>query len=280
MTGTAQTEAAELMSIYKLGVVPIPTNRPMVRAGPVRPDLQDRGGEVRRRRRGHRRAARAGPAGPGRHGQRREERVPRRSCCAQREIPHEVLNAKQHEREAAIVAQAGRKGAVTVATNMAGRGTDIMLGGNAEFMAVARAARAAGWTRPETPEEYEAAWPDALKAMQEAVAAEHDEVVELRRAVRAGHRAARVAPDRQPAARPVRPAGRPGREPVLPLAGRRPDAPVQLRHGRVVPDRGEGPGRRPDRVARWSPGRSPARRARSRGATSRSARTCSSTTTC
>jgi preprotein translocase subunit SecA len=95
-----------------------------------------------------------------------------------RGIKHEVLNAKQHAREAAIVAQAGRKGAVTVATNMAGRGTDIMLGGNAEFMAVAELQRL-GLDPVETPEEYESAWPDVLAKMQETVSAEHDEVIEL-----------------------------------------------------------------------------------------------------
>ncbi len=95
-----------------------------------------------------------------------------------RGVQHEVLNAKQHEREAAIVAQAGRKGAVTVATNMAGRGTDIMLGGNAEFMAVAEM-RERGLDPDEHAEEYEKAWPDVLAHAQEAVAAEHDEVVEL-----------------------------------------------------------------------------------------------------
>ena len=75
-----------------------------------------------------------------------------------RGIPHEVLNAKQHDREAQIVAQAGRKGAVTVATNMAGRGTDIMLGGNPEFIAAGEL-RSRGLSPVETPEEYEAAWP-------------------------------------------------------------------------------------------------------------------------
>ena len=93
-------------------------------------------------------------------------------------IPHQVLNAKQHEREAAVVAEAGRKSAVTVATNMAGRGTDIMLGGNPEHRAVA-ALKARGLDPEETPAEYEAAWPAALKEAQDAVAAEHDEVVDL-----------------------------------------------------------------------------------------------------
>ena len=95
-----------------------------------------------------------------------------------RGVPHEVLNAKFHEREAAIVAQAGRKGAVTVATNMAGRGTDIMLGGNTEFMAAAELAQQE-LSPIDTPEEYEAAWPDALERAQKAVAAEHEEVVDL-----------------------------------------------------------------------------------------------------
>ena len=93
-------------------------------------------------------------------------------------VPHEVLNAKHHEREAAIVAQAGRKGAVTVATNMAGRGTDIMLGGNPEFMAVATL-KQRGLDPVETPEEYEAAWDDALAKAEQAVQAEHDEVTGL-----------------------------------------------------------------------------------------------------
>jgi preprotein translocase subunit SecA len=94
-----------------------------------------------------------------------------------RGIPHEVLNAKYHEREAQIIAQAGRKGAVTVATNMAGRGTDIMLGGNPEVPGRGRAAAA----RPdpiETPEEYESAWPEALEKAKKAVAVEFDEVIE------------------------------------------------------------------------------------------------------
>jgi len=93
-----------------------------------------------------------------------------------RGVPHEVLNAKYHEREALIVAQAGRKGAVTVATNMAGRGTDIMLGGNPEFIAD-QELHHRGLSPVETPEDYEAAWPEAVAKAKRAVAEEHEEVV-------------------------------------------------------------------------------------------------------
>src|SRR5439155_14453866 len=94
-----------------------------------------------------------------------------------RGIPHEVLNAKNHAREAHIIAQAGRTGGVTVATNMAGRGTDIQLGGNPEFIAD-EALRARGLSPAETPEEYEAAWDEALQTAKAQVKAEHEEVVE------------------------------------------------------------------------------------------------------
>ena len=100
------------------------------------------------------------------------------SLLLRRGIPHEVLNAKNHAREAAIIANAGRKGAVTVATNMAGRGTDIMLGGNPEFSADL-ALRDRALTPDETADEYEAAWPDALEKAKAESSAEHDEVVEL-----------------------------------------------------------------------------------------------------
>ena len=101
MTGTAMTEAAEFDKIYKLGVVPDPDQPADDPHRPGRPRLPDRGGEVRRRRRGHRRAAREGPAGPGRH--RLASRSPSTcpSMLRKRGVPHEVLNAKQHEREAA-----------------------------------------------------------------------------------------------------------------------------------------------------------------------------------
>ncbi len=89
-----------------------------------------------------------------------------------------MLNAKHHEREATIVAQAGRKGAVTVATNMAGRGTDIMLGGNPEFLADLELHQR-GLSPVETPEDFEAAWPEAVEKSRRAVAEEHEEVVAL-----------------------------------------------------------------------------------------------------
>ncbi len=93
-------------------------------------------------------------------------------------IPHEVLNAKQHAREAQVVAMAGRPGAVTVATNMAGRGTDIMLGGNAEFMAV-EAMRQRGLDPNEDPEAYEAAWPEELARAEELRTADGEKVLEV-----------------------------------------------------------------------------------------------------
>ena len=177
MTGTAQTEAAELQSTYNLGVVPIPTNKPMLRLD--QSDLVYKNEEVKftavvadiveRHAAGQ-------PVLVGTVSVEKSELLSR--LLRKQGVPHEVLNAKQHAREAPIVAQAGRKGAVTVATNMAGRGTDIMLGGNAEFMAVTDLA-ARGLDPAEQPEEYEAAWPAALEAAREAVAAEHEEVVEL-----------------------------------------------------------------------------------------------------
>jgi preprotein translocase subunit SecA len=93
-------------------------------------------------------------------------------------VKHEVLNAKQHEREAAIIALAGAKSAVTVATNMAGRGTDIILGGNAEFLADKKL-HDSGIDALESSEEYERLYPGLLEAFEKETMAEHDEVVEL-----------------------------------------------------------------------------------------------------
>ena len=177
MTGTAQTEAAELQSTYSLGVVPIPTNMPMLRAD--KSDLVYKNEEVKYTAVVAdlvERHAAGQPVLVGTVSVEKSELLSR--LLRKQGVPHEVLNAKQHAREASIVAQAGRKGAVTVATNMAGRGTDIMLGGNAEFMAVTALA-ARGLDPAEQPEEYEAAWPAAIAVAREAVAAEHEEVVEL-----------------------------------------------------------------------------------------------------
>src|SRR4051812_48424165 len=173
MTGTALTEAAEFNQIYKLGVIEIPTNRPMVRMD--QPDLVYRTEEAKFTAVVDDIAERAEVGQPVLVGTTSVEKSEYLSQQLRRRgVAHEVLNAKHHEREAAIVAQAGRKGAVTVATNMAGRGTDIMLGGNAEFMAVA-ALKQQGLDPVETPEDYEAAWPGALESAQKAVAREHDE---------------------------------------------------------------------------------------------------------
>ena len=177
MTGTAETEAAEFAGTYKIGVVPIPTNKPMIRQD--QPDLVYTTVEAKldavvddiaeRHEFGQ-------PVLVGTTSVEKSEILSER--LREQGIPHEVLNAKQHAREAAVVAMAGRKGAVTVATNMAGRGTDIMLGGNAEHIAVT-ALKEAGLDPEENAEEYEKAWPQALAAAKEACRAEHDEVVEL-----------------------------------------------------------------------------------------------------
>ncbi len=174
MTGTAMTEAAEFSQIYKLGVVPIPTNKPMVRAD--QPDLVYKTEDakyqavvddiVARHEKGQ-------PVLVGTVSVEKSEHLS--SLLKKRGVRHEVLNAKQHSREATIVAEAGRRGAVTVATNMAGRGTDIMLGGNVEFIADGDL-RQRGLDPVDTPEEYEKSWPEAVEAVKARVAAEHDEV--------------------------------------------------------------------------------------------------------
>jgi preprotein translocase subunit SecA len=177
MTGTAATEAAEFDQVYKLGVVPIPTNKDMIRLDQA--DIVYKTEEakwqavvddiVERHEKGQ-------PVLVGTTSVEKSEILS--GLLLRRGIPHEVLNAKYHEKEAQIVAQAGRKGAVTVATNMAGRGTDIMLGGNPEFMAAAELAER-GLSPIETPDDYEAAWPEALEKAKASVAAEHEEVVGL-----------------------------------------------------------------------------------------------------
>ncbi|MFC6353642.1 preprotein translocase subunit SecA [Rothia nasimurium] len=177
MTGTAETEAAEFMNTYELGVVPIPTNKEKQRVdqpdkvykneiakfNAVVKDIEER-------------HATGQPVLVGTTSVEKSEYLSK--LLVKAGIRHEVLNAKNNAREAAIVAQAGRKGAVTVATNMAGRGTDIMLGGNPEFEAV-ETMKTLGLDPNEKPEEYEAKWPEVLEAAEKASAAEHEEVKEL-----------------------------------------------------------------------------------------------------
>ncbi|CAL9513673.1 preprotein translocase subunit SecA [Streptomyces sp. enrichment culture] len=177
MTGTAMTEAAEFHQIYKLGVVPIPTNRPMIRKDQsdliyrtevakfeaVVDDIEEK----------HRKGQ---PILVGTTSVEKSEYLSQQ--LSKRGIQHEVLNAKHHEREAQIVAQAGRRGAVTVATNMAGRGTDIKLGGNPEDLAEAEL-RQRGLDPEEHIEEWAAALPEAMARAEEAVKAEKEEVEKL-----------------------------------------------------------------------------------------------------
>ncbi len=176
MTGTAETEAAEFMSTYKLGVVPIPTNKPMVRKD--QPDLVYKNEKAKFEQVAEDIAERHEKGQPvlvGTVSVEKSEYLSR--LLSKKGIKHEVLNAKNHAREAEIVARAGRRGSVTVATNMAGRGTDIMLGGNAEFLAV-QEMKAKGLDPHETPDEYEAAWDAVYEAMREEVDAEAAAVVE------------------------------------------------------------------------------------------------------
>ncbi|MDA4895249.1 preprotein translocase subunit SecA, partial [Streptomyces sp. MS2A] len=176
MTGTADTEAAEFMSTYKLGVVQIPTNRPMIRKD--KPDLVYKNETAKFAQVVEdiaERHAKGQPVLVGTVSVEKSEYLSR--LLSKKGIKHEVLNAKNHAREAEIVARAGRLGAVTVATNMAGRGTDIMLGGNAEFLAV-QELKSKGLDPVETPEEYEAAWDEAYEAMKATVAEEGAKVAE------------------------------------------------------------------------------------------------------
>ena len=176
MTGTAKTEESEFQKIYGLGVVVIPTNKPMQRID--QKDLIYRTEDAKfdaivsdvaeRHKNGQ-------PVLIGTASVHKSEQIS--ALLKKANVPHEVLNAKQHDREAGIVALAGRKGAVTVATNMAGRGTDIMLGGNAEFLAD-QVLRNKGLDPVETPEQYEAEWPGVLAEIDTQVADEHIEVVE------------------------------------------------------------------------------------------------------
>ena len=175
MTGTAQSEAAEFNKVYKMGVVPIPTHRPMIRID--HPDVIYKTEKakfeavvediVERHEAGQ-------PVLVGTTSVEKSEMLA--EMLRRRGIKAQVLNAKYHAQEAEIIAQAGRKGAVTVATNMAGRGTDILLGGNPEFLAAAEL-RAKGLSEEEDPEAYAAAWEEALKRAKVACEEEAEEVI-------------------------------------------------------------------------------------------------------
>ncbi|MDN5894563.1 MAG: preprotein translocase subunit SecA [Nocardioides sp.] len=177
MTGTAMTEASEFDKIYGLGVVPIPTNKPMARDD--QPDLVYRTEEakylavcddiVERHKNGQ-------PVLVGTVSVEKSELLA--GLLKKKNIPHTVLNAKQHENEAKIVALAGHKGAVTVATNMAGRGTDIMLGGSVDFIADENLREQGLEPTGETAEQYEAAWDQTVEKVKDQVKSEHDTVKE------------------------------------------------------------------------------------------------------
>jgi len=177
MTGTAKTEESEFQKIYGLRVLPIRTHLPMIRVDQKDIVYKTENAKfdaiisdvVERNDKGQ-------PVLIGTASVAKSEEIARRLKIAN--VPHKVLNAKEHAREAAIIALAGRKGAVTVATNMAGRGTDIILGGNPEYLADALL-RERGLDPVEASDEYEAAWPQAVEEINEQVAAEHDEVVSV-----------------------------------------------------------------------------------------------------
>ena len=183
MTGTAKTEESEFAHIYEMGVVVVPTNRP--------PQRIDHADQIYKTEQAKYEAVAADIAERHERGQpvlvgtvsiEKSEKLSR--MLDRRGIPHEVLNAKNHFKEAAIVAQAGRIGAVTVATNMAGRGVDIMLGGNPEALADAEARRQVGpASEAEDPEAhqraYEQAYAEALERFKAETKAEGDKVREL-----------------------------------------------------------------------------------------------------
>ena len=176
MTGTAQTEAAELHEIYKLGVISIPTNKPMVRA--------DNGDYIYKTEEAKfdavvedivERHEKGQPVLIGTTSVERSEYLSNQ--LVRKGVPHNVLNAKFHDKEAVIVAQAGRSGAVTVATNMAGRGTDVVLGGNPDILADV-ALRERGLDPVSEPEEYESAWDSLIAELKGEVKEEADKVRE------------------------------------------------------------------------------------------------------
>jgi preprotein translocase subunit SecA len=186
MTGTAKTQLTEFEEVYKLDVVEIPTNRDMIRADEQ--DLIFKNEDAKWNSVVDDLAERHEAGQPCLVGTVSIEKSERLSTLLNRRgVPHSVLNAKNHEKEATIVAQAGRIGAVTVATNMAGRGVDILLGGNAEYLARQEMA-ARDWDNDryllfemedDERAEYEAEYEPIYQKFKAQTDAEHEEVVEL-----------------------------------------------------------------------------------------------------
>ncbi len=251
MTGTAETEAAEFEKIYKLEIVVIPTNKPLLRL--ENPDVVFRTEKEKYNAAADNIAELHEKGQPVLVGTVSIEKSERLSAILQRKgVRHVVLNAKQHEKEAEYVAQAGRRGMVTIATNMAGRGTDILLGGNAEFMArqelvktkdangssKARAISVAeGAINPMAPkgflrfyysgQEFEVSegdWSETYKGHAEGAQREHEEVIAAGGLFILGterHESRRI--DNQLRGRAGR-QGDPGECAFLSVSGRRPDA--------------------------------------------------------
>jgi len=167
MTGTADTEAVEFKKIYNLDVIVVPTNQPMIRKDSADVVFVSEPAKFKavcdEIEEGHKAGQ---PILVGTASIAKSEVVS--ELLKERNIPHSVLNAKQHEREAEIVAQAGRFGAVTISTNMAGRGTDIVLGGNAEFLAAAEA---------QTKDPNDPVFQEALQKFKAICKEERDKVI-------------------------------------------------------------------------------------------------------
>jgi preprotein translocase subunit SecA len=240
MTGTAVTEADEFMETYGLDVVEVPTNMDMIRA--------DEDDEVYRTAQEKYRAIinlikdarkRGQPMLVGTVSIEKSEILS--GLLKKEKVPHQVLNARYHEQEAHIIAQAGVPGAITIATNMAGRGTDIQLGGNPDMLTE-------DWLTAEKEKGKEpSAGGDRRQAQGHYGGSRRAQKdgARGRRSLRGRHRTPREPAHRQSAARPFRPARRSRPLPLLPLARRRPHAHFRLAaHGRHAsgarPERGRG----------------------------------------